>query len=69
MLKLTRGTVVHIHTGEIAIEDVPALWADHCWPQPHNCRAGDVWVVPTTGWWRLDGRPSRDRAIRISCRA
>lgn len=68
MLRLRRGTVVHVHAGVIDVEDAPALWADHCWPQPRRLRAGQVWVVPRTGWWRLDSRVSRDPASRISCR-
>ena len=68
MLKLRRGTVVHVHAGVIDVEDAPSLWADHCWPQPRRFRAGQVWVVPRTAWWRLDSRVSRDPASRISCR-
>ncbi len=68
MLKLRRGTVVHVHAGVIDVEDAPSLWADHCWPQPRRFRAGQVWVVPRTAWWRLDSRVSRDPAGRISCR-
>ncbi|WP_416759792.1 hypothetical protein ACNI65_23415 [Roseateles sp. So40a] len=68
MLRLPRGTVVHVHAGVIDVEDTPSLWADHCWPQPRRFRAGQVWVVPRTTWWRLDSRVSRDPASRISCR-
>lgn len=68
MLRLRRGTVVHVHAGVIDVEDTPSLWADHCWPQPRRFRAGQVWVVPRTTWWRLDSRVSRDPASRISCR-
>lgn len=69
MLKLARGSVLHVDRGEIAVEDAPALWADHCWPQPLRLRAGEVWVVPRTGWWRLDGRASRHGVARFICRA
>ena len=68
MLKLARGTVVHVHAGVIDVEDAPRLWADRCWPQPRRFRAGEVWIVPRTGWWRLEGRVSRDPASRISAR-
>ena len=68
MLKLARGTVIHVQTGIVDVEDAPALWADQCWPQPRRFRSGEVWVVPRTGWWRLEGRVSRDPACRISAR-
>lgn len=68
MLKLARGTVMHVHAGVVDVEDAPSLWADQCWPRARRFRAGEVWVVPRTGWWRLDGRVSRDPASRISAR-
>lgn len=68
MLKLARGTVMHLQAGVVDVEDVPALWADQCWPQPRRFRSGEVWIVPRTGWWRLEGRVSRDPACRISAR-
>ena len=68
MLKLARGTVMHVQDGVVHVEDAPVLWADHCWPQPRRFRSGEVWVVPRTGWWRLEGRVSRDPACRISAR-
>ena len=68
MLKLARGTVMHVQAGVVDVEDAPALWADHCWPQARRFRRGEVWVVPRTGWWRLEGRVSRDPACRISAR-
>lgn len=68
MLKLARGTVMHVQAGVVDVEDAPALWADQCWPQAHRFRSGEVWVVPRTGWWRLEGRVSRDPACRISAR-
>ncbi len=68
LLRLARGTVLHLRGGEISIEDAPTLWADHCWPQPMRLRAGESWVVPRSGWWRIDGRPSRDGLGRFSLR-
>jgi hypothetical protein len=68
MLKLARGTVMHVQAGVVDVEDAPALWADQCWPQARRFRSGEVWVVPRTGWWRLEGRVSRDPACRISAR-
>ncbi|WP_431259883.1 hypothetical protein ACQ86G_06815 [Roseateles chitinivorans] len=68
MLKLARGTVMHVEAGVVVVEDAPALWADQCWPQPRRFSSGAVWVVPRTGWWRLEGRVSRDPACRISAR-
>lgn len=68
MLKLARGTVMHVQTGVVDVEDAPALWADQCWPQARRFRSGEIWVVPRTGWWRLEGRVSRDPACRISAR-
>lgn len=68
MLKLARGTVMHLQAGVVDVEDAPALWADQCWPQPRRFRRGEVWIVPRTGWWRLEGRVSRDPACRISAR-
>ncbi len=68
MLKLARGTVMHVQAGVLDVEDAPALWADQCWPRARRFRSGDVWVVPRTGWWRLEGRVSRDPACRISAR-
>lgn len=68
LLRLARGTVLHLRGGEISVEDAPALWADHCWPQPMRLRAGATWIVPRTGWWRIDGRPSRDGVGRFSLR-
>lgn len=68
LLRLARGTVLHLRGGEISVEDAPALWADHCWPQPMRLRAGETWIVPRTGWWRIDGRPSRDGVGRFSLR-
>ncbi|MDH0863040.1 hypothetical protein [Mitsuaria sp. GD03876] len=68
MLKLARGTVMHVHAGVVDVEDAPSLWADQCWPRARRFRAGEVWVVPRTGWWRLDGRVSRDPAARVSAR-
>lgn len=68
MLRLARGTVMHLQSGVVDVEDAPALWADQCWPQPRRFRSGDVWIVPRTGWWRLEGRVSRDPACRISAR-
>lgn len=64
LLKLPRGTVLHVHEGQACVEDAPRLWADHCWPQPRRLRAGEVCVLPRTGWWRLDGLG----ACRISAR-
>lgn len=68
LLRLARGTVLHLRGGEVSVEDAPALWADHCWPQPMRLRAGETWIVPRTGWWRIDGRPSRDGVGRFSLR-
>ncbi|WP_197507125.1 hypothetical protein [Mitsuaria sp. 7] len=68
MLKLARGTVMHVEAGVVDVEDAPALWADQCWPQARRFRSGEVWVVPRTGWWRLEGRVSRDPACRLSAR-
>lgn len=68
MLRLARGTVMHVQSGVVDVEDAPALWGDQCWPQPRRFRSGEVWVVPRTGWWRLEGRVSRDPACRISAR-
>lgn len=56
LLKLARGTVLHVHEGEACIEDAPRLWADHCWSEPRRLRTGEVCVLPRTGWWRIDGR-------------
>jgi hypothetical protein len=64
LLKLARGTVLHVHEGEACIEDAPRLWADHCWSEPRRLRSGEVFVLPRTGWWRIDGRG----ACRISAR-
>lgn len=56
LLKLPRGTVLHVHEGEACVEDAPRLWADHCWSEPRRLRAGEVCVLPRAGWWRIDGR-------------
>ncbi len=68
LLRLVRGTVVHVHAGEAFVEDAPRLWADHAWPQARRLRAGEAWVVPRTGWWRLDGLAARGGPCQISAR-
>ncbi|AHB78395.1 MULTISPECIES: hypothetical protein [Pandoraea] len=61
---LARGTVLHVQRGRVTLTLAPRWMAASVWQTTVSLAAGEVCVIPTTGWQALTSDTGAELAVR-----